>query len=936
MNEILSAELLYVDRPGRIAFGVVCGLLVLFLFGCGDGGYDGARDAAARHIAAGDFVAARIDLKNALESQPDDKELRTQFGMVLSKLGDVGLAEVEFRKARQLGVQPEVILPQLAAVLLDLGKYDEVLSLVEQAGGLSPQAGSAMHALAADAFLALGKTKEAEAAIQRARELDGDGARAHLGMARLAVIGRDYASAMSEASRAIAMDQSLSAAWFFKAQVHLKEKQLDQAVDSLDKAIAQRPGFLPAYALLGELLVERGDVAGAESRIAALRRISPSAPLVHYLHALTARAKGDLSKARESARLAMKVLPDDPQATSLMATIEFELGNISAAERFLAKAVLEFPENEALRKRFASALLQLGRVSDAQKALSPLLVADESDVATLLLAGEIAARQRAGAKALEYFAKAADVAPRDAIAQERFGRALLDTGKTADGLARLERAADLAPGKTQAREIAVDHLLRAGKLDDAQRGAAAFLAGNPKLPQASQLMGAVLSARKDSSGARKKYQEALSLDPAYLPAVRSLARLDIQDRDLSAATERFRTFLQANPLNLQAAQELAGLLEANGAPQVEVLKVLDAAVAASGAAPGPHISKISYLARNGEHKSAIDAAQASLAVFPDHPQLMWLLAQSQEAAGDSGRAVLTYEKLTSVAPKSQLGYLGQAQIYFAQRKVDEARAAAERAKAVNPDSIDPHVALVEMDTRLGERERALAGAREIQKRWPDQVAGYGAEARVLSGSKDFAAAEAVVHRGIVATRNSTLVKGLLLLLDRQGKTGDAEKAASDWLRSAPQDASVMATMGELRLRVGDYARARDWFKRALEAQPDDPSALNNLAWCLLRTNDRQALVVADRLVSLYPRNAAFLDTAGMVHSEFGNVDVALRHLREATGLVPGSAPFGFNLAKALVKAGRKSEARGEFDRVLNLSMDSRLKEQIEAYARSLP
>lgn len=92
--------------------------------------------------------------------------------------------------------------------------------------------------------------------------------------------------------------------------------------------------------------------------------------------------------------------------------------------------------------------------------------------------------------------------------------------------------------------------------------------------------------------------------------------------------------------------------------------------------------------------------------------------------------------------------------------------------------------------------------------------------------------------------------------------------------------------------------------------PDDPVALNNLAYLLAdwaKQND-EALKLAQRTVELAPDNPNYLDTLGWVLYHKGLYQPAIDYLKRA--VAKGGAPvLRYHLAMAYAKAGDSSRAR---------------------------
>ena len=82
---------------------------------------------AKQYQQKGDNKAAVIQLKNALQKDPDNKEARYLLGAIYNQAGDPVSAEKELRKAVSLGVSAATALPDLAKALLVQGQFQKTL-----------------------------------------------------------------------------------------------------------------------------------------------------------------------------------------------------------------------------------------------------------------------------------------------------------------------------------------------------------------------------------------------------------------------------------------------------------------------------------------------------------------------------------------------------------------------------------------------------------------------------------------------------------------------------------------------------------------------------------------------------------------------------------------------------------------------------------------
>ncbi|MGZ5096123.1 MAG: tetratricopeptide repeat protein, partial [Burkholderiales bacterium] len=116
----------------------------------------------------------------------------------------------------------------------------------------------------------------------------------------------------------------------------------------------------------------------------------------------------------------------------------------------------------------------------------------------------------------------------------------------------------------------------------------------------------------------------------------------------------------------------------------------------------------------------------------------------------------------------------------------------------------------------------------------------------------------------------------------------------------------------------DYRNALQQYRKLLETDPNDPWLLNNLASVEAQVKDPKAMEHAEQANKLAPNQPAIMDTLGVLLLESGDTARGLDLLQKASAMVPGAAVIRLNLAKALIKAGKKDAARKELDELAKL------------------
>jgi Flp pilus assembly protein TadD len=154
--------------------------------------------------------------------------------------------------------------------------------------------------------------------------------------------------------------------------------------------------------------------------------------------------------------------------------------------------------------------------------------------------------------------------------------------------------------------------------------------------------------------------------------------------------------------------------------------------------------------------------------------------------------------------------------------------------------------------------------------------------------------------------------------------------AEKWVLHHPKDVSVITYLAQRDIAEKRYAEAEKRYALALQRDPNNPFVLNNLAWVSFELKQPKALAYAERANEIAPNTPEIMDTLGWMLTQSGERERGVELLARASEMAPQAHAIRLNLAKALVKAGRKDAARKELEVLAKL--DSKLPVQREASA----
>ncbi len=123
---------------------------------------------------------------------------------------------------------------------------------------------------------------------------------------------------------------------------------------------------------------------------------------------------------------------------------------------------------------------------------------------------------------------------------------------------------------------------------------------------------------------------------------------------------------------------------------------------------------------------------------------------------------------------------------------------------------------------------------------------------------------------------------------------------------------------------------------ALKLSPEQPELLNYLGYSWVDRNQHiaEALAMLEKARQLRPYDGYIVDSVGWAYYRLGRYEDAARTLEAAVLLVPGDPTVNNHLGDALWKAGRKMEARFQWNHALTFSTEGSEKAEIEQKLKS--
>lgn len=881
-------------------------------------------------VAEGEYRRALVELKNALQKQPDLHEARALLAHVAIWLGDPGSAQVELdRLPKPAGEDPNADL----RIRIDLaqGRFAEALAkLTAPPSTIEPARVQLYRGLA---LQGVGNTPEAQEAFRAATQLDPALLEAQVGIAETMAARGDLAGALALATQLTERDPQAALAWYSKGALLARSSQNEAAQAALVKAseLAGKQLEVPRQASLLSTLIEMQIAArnldGARANLQAMNRLVAGSPLASMMAARVSMAANDYASAASELRRLVNAAPQFTQARYLLGVALVAQGNLEQASQELNQVVELAPQNLEARQLLAQVRMRLQDPDGALRVLVPAIEADaDNSRLTSLFEG---VRNQAGAdrQTIETLAKALEQSPDSRGLQVQLASAYLQAAQPAKAAALLRKgdagekadprreslllqAITMSEGPTAGRaqvqtmlaahgtdpavvSIAAGFFARVGEFDKSRALLDEALAKNPKQPELLFALARVEWTARRVDAARSALQKLIEIDPANIPAQLTLVELDLAQGNAPAAVARLETMHKANPNAVEPPLLLARLA----------------------------LGKDDAKRADGFIKAALQAAPKRADVL-NSAGLLYL------ESGRFDQALALFQEGTTADATNPVLWLnlGRAQLGLNQR--GPARESLQRALNLQPEWLPAVGALAFLEVQEGNGAAALSRIAALKQTHPNNAALLALEGEVYLVLQKYPEA-AQSYQAAAKIRPAPELATKIYQARLAGKLPNPVEPMEQWAREHPYNIGFRNMLADAYIKTGDRKQAAEQYQLILQRQPKHVPSLNNLAWLYHELGDQRALAIAREAYALAPQSAAIMDTLGWILVRSGQVAEGLPLLEKAAAAPNAPAEIRYHHAAALARSGAKDRAKEQLAQLLGAqaAFDSRAEAQ---------
>ncbi len=477
------------------------------------------------------------------------------------------------------------------------------------------------------------------------------------------------------------------------------------------------------------------------------------------------------------------------------------------------------------------------------------------------------------------------------IAEARFllGSVYLAEGDIAGAVRELRRAQELGYAPVEVAPRLSQAMVLNGDFDRVVQEFANITLDDPAA-QAKVLahVGDAQFGRGDPAAARDFFEASLAANPDDLLARLGLARSLLFAEDAERAMSEADRILAVDPKNADAHGVRAEVLRYRGEMD-EVIKALEAAVAANPQAVNYHFSLISMLVEQQRVAEAEARLLDMQKVARDQPATLYLQAfiDFRQDRLDSARE--SVEALLRQAPNHLLGDLLAGNIYVRQGDHLRARQHLERVLARVPEQALARRALAASHLASGNAMQARDVLQPLLDSGVEDITAFNLAGQIFLALGDFERASGFLERVSAANPGDVRARtglGLARLGVGSDEAGLAELEAVSSIDDAGQPDVVLILA---HLRENQIDKALGAHERLLRKRPDDPQTFNLKGGIMQAAGDRPAA------------RAAYT---------------------QALELDPGFLSAAVNLSRMDIADGLANDARARFNAIIERSPNS--------------
>ncbi|MDR1425216.1 MAG: PEP-CTERM system TPR-repeat protein PrsT [Azoarcus sp.] len=625
------------------------------------------------------FHDGKIDEARNLAVDAASKEqnfLASQLlaGMTLLRKNEFALAQSYFGRVLELSPNHARGRMLMVSALLGSGQAerarDTLLPLLarDQSALSAEQLG-----LAGQVYLANGDTAKGEAFFRRAAAAASEGAKPKLQMevSRARMMSGDFDGALAILDEVSHEDPDNVRADLAKIAVHVRQREIDKALDVFRDIERKQPNEAQTYNLKGWLLTAKGEHASARAAYERALELRPD-----LLAAISGLANFDLADrkpAQARKRFEKLIGADSKNVDALLAYAGVLLGSGAKPDEIqtvLERAERAAPGQVAPSLAQAKFFLMRGDVARARDVADRAAASWPDDPAVLQVLGSVQLAAKDTQQAVSTFASLAGLRPKSAMPLLMLAEAQRAGGNASGADASVKKALTLEPANLQAQRMMIESLLAQKDFQGAVQATRTMQRQARNAEQGYTLEGDIYAEQGKTAEAIAAYDKAFKLGGRLEQFIRLHAAL-LRDQRNDEAQTLTQAWLAASPNDVAVRTYLAE--RELGAKRYGHAFALYQKITEIAPDNALALNNMAWTAFQLKDERALAYAERALALSPDNSAILDTLGTIQLERGQGKAGLANIERAVKLAPAQGVFRLSLAKAYKRLERREDAR-----------------------------------------------------------------------------------------------------------------------------------------------------------------------------------------------------------------------------------------------------------------------
>jgi superkiller protein 3 len=711
----------------------------------------------------------------------------------------------------------------LGALFAQRGKLNCAIPAFREALRLDNKARDARYNLA-QALIGKGEKTEAASQLQVLIEQQPKSAPAHNALGTLLQSEGKLEAAAEEFRVALQSDPHFAYAAYNLAQVLITQKRYPAAIFYLQNALKSSPpaDLSPQLQVaLGVAYAESGD---SDQAIATLREAIKSHPDLaeaHFnlaaLYAKRGPALGYQSAITEY-KETLRIDPRDDEARLSLAKVLTNLGNFTDAIPYLKEYVRRNPQGYEGYHQLGTAYAGSNQLDQAAEALARAEKLKPRDYDIRYDLGAVLARMGRIGEAIAQLESAVKLNPKGAEAHYQLAMALRKKGDGTRSKQEMQVFQSLKAGETQETTAGNlnnegNRLMAEGRVGEAAKAYTEAVRLDPTNAQWHYNLSLALSKLGDRGGERSELEKAIEIDPNMAAAHNQLGLACLAAGKDGDAEREFKVALEIDPRFAESQNNL-GVIYSRQGKDPEAAELFRQATENDPKYTKAFVNLGLTLAKQGTYSGAQQQLQQALKLDPNDIGALTALGMVEAKMGHYQESVQIFKKVVSLNPDSAEARVNLGIALADQFDLKGALGEFTEATRLGPESAVAHYNEGRVLYDMDRRQEARPFLEHAVRLSPDYPAALYLLAVVLGSSP----------------RSTGLLERLVAL--------------------EPGNSDGLYLLGQNLLHQGKTQEGINRWKAAVAADPENSSALYNLARTLTSLHDLEAKQYMDRFQAL--------------------------------------------------------------------------------------